>query len=115
MGVADAERHLIVIGDRESSGLLASATGYPLGRSRGEVTVGTSTFRGEAVELAGLHPDPGKPERYLATMTPGFPSDLLARLWIEPDYVVTDGDRVLARGFFDDAWRADPEQLFTME
>ena len=77
-----------------------------------EVTVGALRFRGDALELAAVYPDPARPERYLAFITPGFPTSAISRLWIEPDYVVTDGERTIARGFFDERWEVDEERVY---
>lgn len=106
-----SERHLVVFGTQTSSALLAGAEGFPLRHGPRETTVGSVLFRGQALELAGLAPNPLNPDHYLAMVTPGFPSSALGRLWIEPDYVVIDGETIVARGFMDEAWRPDPERV----
>src|SRR5262249_20078537 len=87
-----AERHLIVFGTHEPSALLASAAAFPLRHGAREVQVGLLSFRGQALELAGVSPSAEHADRYLAMITPGFPSSAIGRLWVEPDYVVTDGE-----------------------
>jgi pimeloyl-ACP methyl ester carboxylesterase len=110
-----SERHLIVFGTQSTSRLLAAAAGYPLHHGPREVTVGPLLFRGEALELAGVAPNPSHPERYLAMVTPGFPSSAIGRLWIEPDYVATDGETIVARGFLDEEWQPDAGRVIRSE
>ena len=106
------QAHLIVFGTPGTSALLAAAAPHwPLRHAPAEVTVGPLTFRGRALELAALYPDPESADHYLAMITPGLPSPVIQRLWTEPDYIVTDGEAVVARGFFDEEWRVDPERL----
>jgi hypothetical protein len=104
------QRNVVAFGTPATNALLATLA-EPLGLEigGGAIRLRGREWRGRQVALIAVLPHPDGGDRYLAVHG-GVTADAItfgAHLhWqLLPDYLVYDGDRVVAWGHFDNAWR----------
>ena len=102
--------NLILWGTDQSNSVLAKLIGdLPLAFEPDGVVVGGRKFSGKNVGLAACFPHPLNAQRYVAVVGGISPESITnathLNLQLLPDYLVWDGDEVLASGYFDASWR----------
>ena len=102
--------NLILWGTDKSNSVLAKLIGdLPLSFEVDGITLGGKKFEGVGVGLAACFPSPLNSERYVVVIGGITPESITnathLNLQLLPDYLVWDGDQVLAFGDFDGSWR----------
>jgi len=102
--------NLILWGTDQSNSVLAKLIDdLPLSFESDGLTLGGKKFEGETVGLAACFPSPLNTERYVVVIGGISPESITnathLNLQLLPDYLVWDGDQVLAFGDFDGSWR----------
>jgi len=101
--------NLILWGSDQSNSVLSKLIGdLPLSFEVDGITLGGKKFEGGDVGLAACFPSPLNSERYVVVIGGITPESITnathLNLQLLPDYLVWDGDQVLAFGDFDGLW-----------
>ena len=106
--------NLLLFGTDKTNALLRRfGDDLPVRFQERAIRIHDRTFAGDQVTVFAVFPHPENPERYLA-LHGGVTEDAVTfgshlNLLLLPDYLVYDGPRVLAWGFWDNQWKFQPE------
>ncbi len=105
-----ASNNLILFGTHETNSVLKRFEGrLPISFGDGELTLAGKTFKGEKIAAFATFPHPDNPERYIAVHGGVTPDAVVWGCYLNalllPDYIVYDGGKTLAWGFFDNDWK----------